>query len=70
MVEGKTHDETADIWSVGILCYEFLVGKPPFETPSYNATYDRIMKVDFNFPSHVSDGAQDFISKVIAEFLF
>jgi aurora kinase A len=65
MVEGKTHDETADIWSVGILCYEFLVGKPPFETSSYNATYDRILKVDFKFPANISEGAQDFICKIL-----
>ena len=64
MVEGKTHDETADIWSVGILCYEFLVGKPPFETPSFNATYDRIMRCSFTFPDHVSSLAQDLITKV------
>jgi len=65
MVEGKTHDETADIWSVGILAFEFLVGRPPFETPSYNATYDRIMKCEFKFPSHVSSGAQDLIRKIL-----
>lgn len=32
MVEGNTHDNNIDIWSLGILIYEFCVGSPPFET--------------------------------------
>ena len=32
MIEGKMHEEKVDLWSVGVLCYEFLVGRPPFET--------------------------------------
>ena len=35
MVEGNFHDEKVDLWSLGVLCYEFLVGKPPFETESH-----------------------------------
>jgi len=65
MIEGKGHDKTADIWSAGILCYEFLVGKPPFETPTYDATYNRIMHVDFNFPDSVSALARDLIGKML-----
>jgi len=64
MVEGTGHDKTADIWSVGILLFELLVGHPPFETQSYNATYDKIMQCEYNYPNHVSSGARDLISKV------
>ncbi|XP_041375470.1 aurora kinase A-A-like isoform X2 [Gigantopelta aegis] len=65
MVEGKMHDQNVDLWSLGILCYEFLVGKPPFESEGHSETYRRITKVDLSFPSHVSEGAQDLISKLL-----
>lgn len=45
MIEGKTHDEKVDLWSLGVLCYEFLVGKPPFEAKSHEDTYRRISRV-------------------------
>ncbi|EDO35437.1 predicted protein [Nematostella vectensis] len=65
MIEGKEHDEKVDLWSIGVLCYEFLVGKPPFEAEGHNETYRRISRVDLRFPSHVSPGARDLISKLL-----
>ena len=34
-----------DIWGLGVLCYEFLVGQPPFEAKTSQLTYERISKV-------------------------
>lgn len=65
MIEGKEHDEMVDIWSLGVLCYEFLVGEPPFEAEGHKATYRRIAKVDLQFPSFLSAGAKDFIGKLL-----
>lgn len=31
MVEGKEHNSKVDLWALGVLAYEFLVGSPPFE---------------------------------------
>lgn len=64
MIEGRHHDEKVDLWSLGILCYEFLVGNPPFEAESNTETYRRITKVDLHFPSYVTEGAKDVIRKV------
>jgi len=64
MIEGKMHDEKVDLWSLGVLCYEFLVGKPPFEAQGNTETYRRISTVDLHFPGFMSDGAKDLITKV------
>ena len=50
MVEGRDHDHNVDLWSLGVLCYEFLFGGPPFEAAGHSETYKRILKVDLNFP--------------------
>lgn len=70
MVEGKDHNEKVDLWSLGVLAYEFLVGSPPFEELSgYGATYKRIARVDLKIPEFVSPEARDLITRVFLLFL-
>jgi len=65
MVDGNSHDENVDLWSLGVLCFEFLVGKPPFETESHSATYRRILSVDIQWPSQFPPGARDLVTKLL-----
>lgn len=65
MVEAKEHNEQVDTWALGVLLYEFLVGKPPFEEEYKSATYRRISKVDLQIPSFVSADACDLIKKLL-----
>nr|CAD2163282.1 unnamed protein product [Meloidogyne enterolobii] len=65
MIFKMHHDEKVDYWSVGVLCYEFLTGKPPFETEEQKHTYKRITNVEYVFPRHVSKGAMDLISRLL-----
>ena len=50
---------------MGVLCYEFLAGKPPFETETHNETYSRITKVDIHWPKNFTPGAKDLIGKLL-----
>lgn len=59
----KWYDEKVDLWSLGVLTYEFLVGEAPFEdTPVM--TQRRIARADMTIPSFVSPEARDLIKKV------
>lgn len=64
MVTSKDHSKEVDYWSVGVLCYELLCGKPAFETETSHETYQRIAKAKYTFPLYVSEGARDLIKKV------
>ena len=57
----SSYDKTIDIWSLGVLTYEFCVGRPPFECDTERSTKARIVKRDIKFPNHVSEEAKDFI---------
>ncbi|EGZ11321.1 hypothetical protein PHYSODRAFT_520593 [Phytophthora sojae] len=65
MIENKPHDENVDVWTLGILMFEFLTGAPPFETENTKETYRRIAHVDLQFPSHVSAEARDLLLKIL-----
>lgn len=57
------YDEKIDLWSLGVLMYEFLVGEAPFEdTPVM--TQRRIARGEMTVPSFVSAEARDLIKKV------
>lgn len=64
IVEGQVYGPYVDQWCLGVLCYEFLVGSPPFECKTSEQTYERIKKVDLKFPSFMPEGAVDLISRV------
>ncbi|CAL4065447.1 unnamed protein product, partial [Meganyctiphanes norvegica] len=65
MVENRPYDETVDIWSLGVLCYEFLAGKPSFEAGTQMETFKRIARVDIKFPKSFSEEVKDLICKVL-----
>ncbi|RHY45315.1 hypothetical protein DYB38_011139, partial [Aphanomyces astaci] len=54
-----------DVWTLGILMYEFLVGTPPFEAEGTTETYQRITSVDLQFPSYVTALARDLLVKIL-----
>lgn len=61
------HDFRVDIWALGILSYELLVGQPPFEHQDDKTTVSKIKMGDFSFPSglRVEQSAQDFINSLL-----
>lgn len=63
-IEGQTYSDSVDQWCLGILCYEFLVGRPPFESENSEKTYAKIRRLEIDYPSHMSIGAKDLISNV------
>ncbi|KAI1715920.1 protein kinase domain-containing protein [Ditylenchus destructor] len=65
MLFDKAHDHNVDNWSVGVLLYEFLVGKPPFEHETSQQTMEHIRNVRYTFPTDFPNGAKDLVSKLL-----
>lgn len=68
ILDGKTgHSYEVDIWSLGVICYTLIIGKPPFETQDVKATYKRIKANNYSFPEGavISEYAKSLISEIL-----
>ncbi|CAG8733397.1 2465_t:CDS:1, partial [Funneliformis mosseae] len=65
IIENLGYDQKIDSWALGVLCYEFLVGKPPFMVEDIGETYKKIATVDYKIPNQISPEAKNFISSLL-----
>ncbi|EPQ26898.1 uncharacterized protein PFL1_05533 [Pseudozyma flocculosa PF-1] len=65
--QGEGHSFEVDVWSVGVILYTLLVGKPPFQTNNVTEIYERIKKNDYEIPdeARVSLEAQELITNIL-----
>ncbi len=61
------HSFEADIWSLGVIIYTMLIGRPPFETSNVKHTYKRIRANDYHIPEdvHLSAAARDLLHQIL-----
>ena len=52
------HSYEVDIWSMGVIAYAFLFGRPPFETNEVKMTYKRIKQCEYAFPVRMNKHRQ------------
>jgi calcium-dependent protein kinase len=60
VLEGK-FDKHCDLWSVGVITYTMLCGRPPFTGKEYEILY-KILNEDLEFASSHSEAAREFIN--------
>jgi len=61
MIQNGLHNETLDIWCLGILLYELLHGHAPFRGETPNEICRQIMNSKILFSEEVAEEAQDLI---------
>ncbi|KAJ3154014.1 Cell cycle serine/threonine-protein kinase cdc5/MSD2 [Geranomyces variabilis] len=47
------HSYEVDIWSLGVVMYTFLIGRPPFQTKDVKAIYKKIRDNNYDFPPQI-----------------
>lgn len=65
MVGNKRYTHGVDVWGLGVLLYEFLLGRPPFEDTDERGTYRKIKNSVPEFPPTISREAKDLVMKML-----
>jgi polo-like kinase 1 len=64
--EKRGHSFEVDTWSMGVICFTMIVGKPPYESTDVKSTYRRILANEYSFPEgKVSTHARELISAML-----
>ncbi|XP_035251678.1 SNF related kinase b [Anguilla anguilla] len=63
---GEEYDAPAvDIWSLGVILYMLVCGKPPFQETNDSETLTMIMDCRYTVPPHVSADCKDLIARML-----
>jgi len=59
------YDEKADIWSLGTICYEMLIGKCTFDANSMKELIGKVEKGNYLLPTSLSKEAASFLNGML-----
>ena len=65
IVSRQQYDSSADLWCLGIFCYELLVGVTPFAHKEQKQVYQKIAAMKYEIPAEVPAEAKDLIERLL-----
>lgn len=65
VIKEEQYGASADFWSLGVLCYEFLVGNSPFEADEDDELFDQICSSPLKWPAKLDPSAKDFLNRLL-----
>jgi serine/threonine protein kinase len=65
MIQGHGHDHTLDVWSAGVLLYEMVVGRPPFQSTNHGQLIAKILQLELQFPTVATRQLQELVRSLL-----
>jgi len=67
IVHKKTYDYRVDVWALGILLYELIHGKAPYQGRSVQEIKSSLTKCQITFDPNIQQDAKDLIQKILKD---
>ena len=64
-IKNLGYDSKIDVWSLGSICYEMLIGKPAFDAEDIDELIDKIEKGDYRVPNNLSREVVSFLNAML-----
>lgn len=65
VLSSKSVSTSSDLWAVGCILYQFLSGEPPFRGGHDYQTFQKITKLEYEFPDGFNPVAKDLVQKLL-----
>ena len=65
LLNDKSASYASDVWALGCMLYQFLVGRPPFKGSNEYQTFQRILGLKFTLIDELDVSANELISRIL-----
>ncbi|KAK3875040.1 hypothetical protein Pcinc_020074 [Petrolisthes cinctipes] len=65
LLDSKTCGPGSDLWALGCIIYQMVSGLPPFRSKSEYFIYQKILKLEYDFPDGFCEVAKDLVQKLL-----
>ena len=65
LLRDKSACKASDLWALGCIIYQLLAGRPPFKAANEFLTFQKIMDLNYEFPSDFPEVAKDLVERLL-----
>ncbi|XP_068618792.1 3-phosphoinositide-dependent protein kinase 1 isoform X1 [Battus philenor] len=65
LLQNRVDTRASDLWAFGCIIYQMISGLPPFRASTEFLTFQKILKMDYDFPEGFPADAKDLVEKLL-----